>query len=225
MANQQGPSPEDIRRQEELNRLREENNRIAKATLEVQREQAAISNGLIDDLKEVFGIKSRTTQAEKQTLKLNNDINNAINKTVTGFGSVKSLTKDIEKNQKLITQAANQTRGIEETIKGTRKEQLDNARKLGKEIIEQGDLVEEMQAAMLRGEEIDQEALRTGKEKLVDLDKAFSTLQETLDTDIQRVLLTEQQQRALEKVTAEMAKELELQKKIEKAFEIGRAHV
>ena len=218
MANQQGPSPEDIRRQEELNRLREENNRIAKATLEVQREQAAISNGLIDDLKEVFGIKSRTTQAEKQTLKLNNDINNAINKTVTGFGSVKSLTKDIEKNQKLITQAANQTRGIEETIKGTRKEQLDNARKLGKEIIEQGDLVEEMQAAMLRGEEIDQEALRTGKEKLVDLDKAFSTLQETLDTDIQRVLLTEQQQRALEKVTAEMAKELELQKKIEKAF-------
>src|SRR5210317_98809 len=98
MSDQQGPSPEDIKRQEELNRLREENNRLEREAREVQRDQAAISNGLIDDLKEVLGIRSRTTQAEKQTLKFNTDINNAVNKQVTGFGSVKSLTKDIEKN-------------------------------------------------------------------------------------------------------------------------------
>ena len=218
MADQQGPSSEDIARQEELNRLKGENNRLEQQAREAQRDQAAISNGLIDDLKEVLGIRSRTTQAEKQTLKLNTDINNAVNKQVTGFGSVKSLTKDIEKNQKLISQATNQTRGIEENLSKTQTKRLNAARNLADEITNQNDKVEEMQATMLRGEAIDQKELKAEKEKLVGLDEQFATLQKNLSTEAQQVLLTEQQQKALEKVTAEMAKELELQKKIENSF-------
>ena len=178
-------TPEEIR-------LQQENNRLLKEALQTQRQQSDISNGLIDDLKEILGIRTRTTQAEKQTLKVNTDINNAINRQVAGYGTVKSLTADINKNQKAIAKGLNTVKGLEQGLVKTQTRRLQAARTLTKQIKEQTSKVEELEAAMAQGQAVNQNTLRQERQKLGILDNQFGGLLRTLNTQAQQVLLTEQ---------------------------------
>jgi hypothetical protein len=206
-------TPEEIR-------LQQENNRLLKEALQTQRQQSDISNGLIDDLKEILGIRTRTTQAEKQTLKVNTDINNAINRQVAGYGTVKSLTADINKNQKAIAKGLNTVKGLEQGLVKTQTRRLQAARTLTKQIKEQTSKVEELEAAMAQGQAVNQNTLRQERQKLGILDNQFGGLLRTLNTQAQQVLLTEQQVDALGEVNQQLEKEKELLEKVEKAFGI-----
>lgn len=206
-------TPEEIR-------LLQEQNRLLREAQQTQREQAGLSNGLIDDLKEILGLRSRMSQTEEQTLKVNKDINRAINAQVSGYGTVKTLTRDVEKNQKLIAKGVNTVKGYEEEVKGLQATRLQSARDLAQQLGNQRNTVRELEDALAQGVPGSQQRLAAENARLTALNDQLNASLETLGPEAQKLFLTEEQVKALKKVTAEIRKELELMQKVEKAFGI-----
>jgi len=146
MSDQQGPSPEDIKRQEELNTLKQEELSYSQQQARLNRENAEISNGLIDDLNFALGVREKNTQSEKQLLKLNKDINSSIDKQKVGLSTVKQVSNQIEKNENLINKAKATANALtkdlsaeqQKTIKALKEEHtnLRESRNLKEELLE-----------------------------------------------------------------------------------------
>jgi hypothetical protein len=75
---------------------------LLKKRLELQEESFDVSISIVDSLKEVLGIQSRSSTFEKATLKANQDIANAITNQKTGLSDINTIQKQIQKNEDLI---------------------------------------------------------------------------------------------------------------------------
>src|SRR6056300_966272 len=92
------PTPEEIR-------LQQENAKYTRQAAEANQQSAEASSSLIDDLKEALGIRQRYSQNEASILKINKDINSAIDRQKAGLTSVKDATNQIKKNTELANKA------------------------------------------------------------------------------------------------------------------------
>ena len=102
-------SQEEIELQKRLNELQQENVRLKRADLD-------LSFSLVESLKEALGIRSRNTESDRALLKVNKEINRALVNRISAFDTTRSISREIVKNEGLISKAKNIQKGLGESI-------------------------------------------------------------------------------------------------------------
>ena len=172
----------------------------------------------VESLKEVLGIKSRTTEAEKASLSISKQIITAVQNQNKELSDQKTLSKQIEKNKNLQNKAT-VLAGL--YLKGQHKTQKD-AYNLAKAAL---NTIEEQNAK--REEELEK-ALKTGKLNKTNLrnidsairgaEKELAAQDKILGRNAKIALYTEMNAKQLEKETAEREKQLQTLIQIEKSM-------
>ena len=205
------PTPEEIR-------LQQENAKYTRQAAEANQQSAEASSSLIDDLKEALGIRQRYSQNEASVLKINKDINSAIDRQKAGLTSVKDATNQIKKNTELANKAratANSlTKGLSNTQADLVKDIKDQRKALNQSNQEYEDLIQ----AAAAGQKIEEGKIEELQEAIALSEAEVAVGLEMLSTQGQLALLTAEQADQLDRVTAQREKDLEVLKKIEKSF-------
>ena len=172
----------------------------------------------VESLKEVLGIKTRTTEAEKASLNISKQIITAVQNQNRELSDQKTISKQIEKNKNLQNKAT-VLAGL--YLKGQHRTQKD-AYNLAKAAL---NTIEEQNAK--REEELEK-ALKTGKlnkTNLRDIDSAIrgaekelAAQDKILGRNAKIALYTEMNAKQLEKETAEREKQLQTLIQIEKSM-------
>lgn len=211
-------TPEEVNNQQQINNLQQQGLNYTERQNQLNRENASISNSLIDDLKEALGLRQRFSQNEEDVLKVNKDINAAINKQKVGLSSVKEVTNQIKKNEDLINKAKatsnSLTRGL--TSDQAQLVQQVKAQKLAltQSSIEYENLIASAQAGVV----ISEEELLAKRIALIEAENLLGISIEQLGVQAQLALLTEEQIAQLEQANNLRQQDLDKLKKIEKAF-------
>src|SRR5210317_1780881 len=200
MSDQQGPSPEDIKRQEELNTLRQEELSYSQQQARLNRENADISNGLIDDLNFALGVREKNTQSEKQLLKLNKDINSSIDKQKVGLSTVKQVSNQIEKNENLINKAKATAKALTKDLSAEEQDIIKALKEEHTNLRESNNLKEKLLEKAGQGVAIDTDQLKELDKKIAASEAEIQAGTELLGVEDSitgkyavRALLTEQQ--------------------------------
>ena len=93
------------KKQAETNELLAEENKILRKRLQLQSESLDMSSSLVESLKETLGIRSKQTTFEQNLLTINKDINKAIFNQRSGLSDISTVSKQIAKNNELITKS------------------------------------------------------------------------------------------------------------------------
>ena len=225
MSDQQGPSPEDIKRQEELNTLKQEELSYSQQQARLNRENAEISNGLIDDLNFALGVREKNTQSEKQLLKLNKDINSSIDKQKVGLSTVKQVSNQIEKNENLINKAKATANALTKDLSAEEQDIIKALKEEHTNLRESNNLKEKLLEKAGQGVAIDTDQLKELDKKIAASEAEIQAGTELLGVEDSitgkyavRALLTEQQAEQLERENKLRQEELDKLEKIEKAF-------
>ena len=151
-------SEEEINLQRRLNELQQENIRLKRVDVD-------LSFSLLESLKDVMGIQSRNTEYEKSILKTNKDINKALVTKLSGYNTSKALTREIAKNEDLVTKAQLLQKGLSKTIDVQNNDKVKNSIEYLKlqQSIEQK--LEDQYDVLASGEEINQETLKSDQAK------------------------------------------------------------
>ena len=211
-------TPEEVNNQQQINNLQQQGLNYTERQNQLNRENASISNSLIDDLKEALGLRQRFSQNEEDVLKVNKDINAAINKQKVGLSSVKEVTNQIKKNEDLINKAKatsnSLTRGL--TSDQAQLVQQVKAQKLAltQSSIEYENLIASAQAGVV----ISEEEMLAKRTALIEAENLLGISIEQLGVQAQLALLTEEQIAQLEQANNLRQQDLDKLKKIEKAF-------
>ena len=205
------PTPEEIR-------LQQENAKYTRQAAEANQQSAEASSSLIDDLKEALGIRQRYSQNEASVLKINKDINSAIDRQKAGLTSVKDATNQIKKNTELANKAratANSlTKGLDTAQAGLVKTIKDQRAALNQSNQEYENLIQ----AAAAGQKIEEGRIEELQEAIALSEAEVTTGLEKLSIQGQLALLTEEQADQLDRVTAQREKDLKVLKKVEKSF-------
>ena len=102
-------TPEETRLQKELNDLQQENVRL-------KRQDMDISFSILESLKETLGINTRNTESDKALLKVNKDINKALQDRSQSFLTSRSIGREILKNEGLIVKSLDFQKGLAQSI-------------------------------------------------------------------------------------------------------------
>ena len=119
-------TPEELKRQKELNDLLEQENKILREKLKLQSEGYDISSTLLENLKEVLGIESRRSTFDAGVLDINKKINRAIRDQKLEFNDIKGIQKQIQKNYDLITKAKMFEESLEKSLSKTQKKKAED---------------------------------------------------------------------------------------------------
>ncbi len=117
-------SPEELKRQQEINRLKKESIKLDSQGANNRAEQVNLSFSLVESLKEALGITTRTADSDKTLLKTNRDINKAIVDRSKSFSSIADLNKEIAKSTKLIDKSQLLGKGLAKSIGAEKEKEL-----------------------------------------------------------------------------------------------------
>lgn len=166
----------------------------------LQQESVDLSYSLIENLKELLGIRTRLTEFEKETLSVNQEIAKVLTKQSSELTSVAEKTKQIAKNEDLINRAQQAVAGLSNTL-GTKqkarvegvKKQVDLQASLTKKIqeelekVQNGETINRRRLAGLKGRLVQQEAIVEAERE------SLSPLQQQLLVTLQSLELLKQQ--------------------------------
>ena len=91
---------------------------LLKKRLKLQEESFDVSTSVVDSLKEALGIHSRSSTFEKATLKVNQDISNAIANQKTGLSDITTIQRQIQKNEDVLKKSKLIEMGLLSSIGG-----------------------------------------------------------------------------------------------------------
>jgi len=88
-------TPDELKKQKELNELLAKENEILKRKLELQSESYDLSSSLVENLKEALGIESRRNTFDSGLLDINKKINQLIRDQKLDFEDIEDIQKQI----------------------------------------------------------------------------------------------------------------------------------
>ena len=216
-------TPDEVKKQKELNDLLTKENEILKKRLELQSDSYDLSSSLIEDLKDALGIQSKRNTFDSGLLDINKKINQSIRDQKLDFEGIDTIQKQIKKNSDLINKAKifetsldkqmtllgrdkrksdiNRIQNLDNTNKAITKQEkaLKDILSLSKkEVFQRKDEVKELQKKLARNYQI----LETNFKNLSLTSKQF--------------YLTKKQKEELEKINKELEEEEKRQEKIQK---------
>jgi uncharacterized membrane protein len=187
---------------------------LLKKRLELQEESFDVSVSVVDSLKEVLGIQSRSSTFEKATLKANQDIVNAIANQKTGLSDINTIQKQIQKNEDLIKKSRLIEQGLLSSIGG----QLSKNGKIIegriKKQADQNRQLAEYNKRIEEGQSIDMASYNQLKDKIKLNEDLISLEFSKLSSLEQQYILTQQNTKALEKQQSVRQAEKGIQKEL-----------
>lgn len=182
----------------------------------LQQQAVDLSYSLIENLKELLGVRSKLTEFEKETLTVNKEIAKLLNKQNSETTSIAEKTKEIVANEQLIRRAQQAVVGLTSTLTTKQAQRVQNAKKqidlqnsLTQKIqdelkkAENGEVINKRRLAGLKGRLIQQEGIVEAEKQ------SLTPLQQQLLLTYQSINLLEQQNklRIAEKKLAEEQEE------------------
>jgi hypothetical protein len=217
------PTPDEIKKQKELNDLLEQENRILREKLKLQSESYDLSSSLVEELKNVLGIESRRSTFESGILDVNKKINRAIRDQKIEFEGIESIQKQIVKNATLINKAKLFEESLENQLKslGQQKAEKDanrmtNVENFNKAIVKQREELNNILALSKEERNLRKDEIKELKEKIAKNEQLVESNFRNMSLSSRQFYLTQKQREELEKINAELKKEEEVFKRTEK---------
>lgn len=213
---------------EQRNQALEVQNSLLEKQVDALARSADISNTILDTLKEEMGIQSRRSTGEQNLLNINKKINKEINNQKFGLSNVANVQKQIEKNDKLKETALVTQKSLTQSLLDqgayTAVAEAKAANEKFKQLAEYQSQIDKVNAALERGEDIDEQALDTLYQKQDLLNEELAEQLKGMDSDAQRLALTMSQVDTLDTVNVRRKEELDTLEKMEDSLGvIGKA--
>lgn len=218
-------TPEELRREQEINRLRQEGNQAERIAINLAAQLTEQARGLTEEIKEQYGFRTRSTEQERAVLNLSRQITKAAQQNVREIRQAGDIEKDLAKvvSDKLDTErelaiARKSMTDLAireaESIANLQKDRLGVLEEITK-LEEQLRVADGATLENLKDKIKEQEDLLGDKER--DLERALKEA----SVDVKRLALAQQlNDQAKENIKAREA-ELDIQKKINKNLKIS----
>jgi hypothetical protein len=220
-------TPEELKRQKELNDLLEQENRLLKRKLELQSESYDLSSTLVEDLKEVLGIQSRRSTFESGVLDINKKINRAIRDQRLEFEEIEDIQKQISRNANTINKAGvfqisleNQLKSLGEDKIKKDKNRIENIDKYNQAVVKQRKQLDDILSLSKDERDLRKDEIKELNRKISKNEQLIQSNFKNLSFTSKQFYLTKKQQEELEKINAELKKEEENLKNIDKKLGI-----
>ena len=115
---------EDLKIQRSINKEKQRSIDLDKQAKSNRSESLNLSYSLVDSLKETLGITTKVSDADKDMLKVNRDINKALLGRSNSFTSISALQKEIAKSTNLIGKSELLATGLGKSIVDSKQKNL-----------------------------------------------------------------------------------------------------
>jgi hypothetical protein len=201
--------------QEEINRQKELNNELEKTT-RLKRESLDTSSSLVDSLKETLQIQSKRTTFDSTILGVNKQVYQAVLNQKTELTDISSLSKQIAKNNELISKTSKINDSLAAGLNEKRKKEADQfVKKISLQQKLEGLIEDELKKAE-SGEKINQNRLAGLKGRLSQTTASIEKEGKSLNIAQQQYAFSILNTKELEKQNKEREKELEFEKQVNK---------
>jgi hypothetical protein len=208
------PTPDELKRQKELNDLLEQENRLLKRKLELQSESYDLSSTLVEDLKEVLGIQSRRSTFESGILDINKKINRAIRDQKLEFDEIEDIQKQIKKNADLINKAKlfeksleNQLKSLGEDKVKKDKNRIQNINEYNQAVVRQRKQLDDILSLSKDERDLRKDEIKELNRKIAKNEQLIQSNFKNLSLTSKQYYLTQKQREELEKINKEREKE------------------
>jgi hypothetical protein len=203
------------KKQGETNRLLSEENKLLRERLKLQSESLDMSSSLVESLKETLGIRSKQTTFESNLLSVNKDINKAIFNQKSGLSDISTVSKQIAKNNELITKSLTVEASLSQQISSIDKSRVEQINRRSTAIEKQSNDLAKIMAMSKEERDIRKDEISSLQLKIAKNEKYLDTSLKNLSTSGQQLLYSRQQRQELEKQNAEREKENKILKNID----------
>jgi len=208
-------TPDEVKKQKELNDLLVKENEILKKRLELQSESYDISSTLLENLKDVLGIQSKRNTFDSGLLDINRKINQSIRDQKTKSENINDVQKQIKKNKDLINKAALFEKSLETQLNnlGAQKAQKDANRRQNIENINKAIAKQEKELSNILSLSKEERDLR--KNEIEEIQNKLKKNYQLVESNFKNMSLTSQQLQ----LTQQQRKELEKTNKLREVEE------
>ena len=216
-------TPEEIKKQKELNDLLEQENRLLKRKLELQSESYDLSSTLVEDLKETLGIQSRRSVFESGVLDINKKINRAIRDQRLEFEDIEDIQKQISRNANIINKAGvfqtsleNQLKSLGEDKIKKDENRIQNINEYNKKVVKQRKQLDDILSLSKDERDLRKDEIKELNRKISKNEQLIQGNFKNLSFTSKQLYLTQKQKEELEKINNELRKEEERREAIQK---------
>jgi hypothetical protein len=197
-------------------KILEAQNKLLQAQLKILQEGYDLSSSYYESLKEIFGIKTRITQVDKDNLDISKRIHETIRDQRLGLTDIDSLEKQILKNKDLIKKAALQELDLSKKLSDGDETRIKYAKNRLTSI---GKISKELEIELSKSKEEREQnsgGIALLQKRLAIQEKGLKTATESMSKNAQTLLYLQLQVKVLEKINAEEEKRLAAEKETEK---------
>jgi len=216
-------TPEEIKKQKELNDLLEQENRLLKRKLELQSESYDLSSTLVEDLKETLGIQSRRSVFESGVLDINKKINRAIRDQRLEFEDIEDIQKQISRNANIINKAGvfqtsleNQLKSLGEDKIKKDENRIQNINEYNQKVVKQRKQLDDILSLSKDERDLRKDEIKELNRKISKNEQLIQGNFKNLSFTSKQFYLTQKQKEELEKINNELRKEEERREAIQK---------
>ena len=216
-------TPEEIKRQKELNDLLAKENEILKRKLELQSESYDLSSTLVESLKNVLGIQSRRTTFESGILDINKKINRAIRDQRLEFDEIEDIQKQISRNTNIINKAKLFETSLENQLNNLGKQKAEkdanritNIGNFNKAVVRQREELDNILSLSKDERDLRKDEIKELRDKITKNEQLIESNFKNLSLSSKQYYLTQKQKEELEKINSELKKEEERREAIQK---------
>lgn len=177
-------TPEDLNIQRNLNKLLEDENEILRRRVRLQTDSLESSTSLVESLKEILNVRTKTSTFEQNLLKLNKDINKAITSQTSELNNSKEIQKQIAKNTKLINTSTLYQNSLYRTANQTISKSAEMIQKLKDKQNDLNEKIDEEIRLINSGE-------KNNKRRLVSLQRRLVTNQDLVSQELEQLNYSE----------------------------------
>jgi hypothetical protein len=221
------PTPEEIKKQKELNDLLAKENEILRDRLKLQSESYDLSSTLVEDLKDILGIESRRSVFESGILDINKKINRAIRDQRLEFEEIEDIQKQISRNIITINKAKLFETSLESQLNALGKQKaekdanrINNIENFNKAVVKQYKELSNILSLSKDERDLRKDEIKELRDKISKNEQLIESNFKNMSLSSKQFYITKKQREELEKINVELKKEEEKRKEIQKQLGI-----
>jgi hypothetical protein len=218
-------TPEELRREQEANRLKQESNQAERIAINLAAQLAEQARGLTEEIKEQYGFRSRSTEQDRAVLNLSRQISKAAQENVRQIRQAGQLENELQKAGKLKLDTERELAIARKSVSqddiatakyiaNLQKDRLDNLSRIDK-------LTEKLINASDEEAEGIRRSIKTRESVLENIEATLDSTLELASTEVKRLALAEQLNDQAEKNIQARERQLNIQEQINRATGIA----
>ena len=204
-------------------RLLQQQNDLYRKQLELQAEGYSLSTSYLESLKEVMGIRSRTSVSDGNILDINKKINKSIYEQKGIYDKSSDIQKQILKNKHLIHGASVQELSLSNQLSVKERQKIENTSKSLKNLENLNKLLDIELAKTKEEQEFNKFGIENIKDQIKAKEKYIDSQVRSMSQSAKTLLYTKKQKEELEKQNVLRKDEADKLKQVEKTLGISGA--